>query len=147
MPLPNTAVIHPAWSQVHRPAAESAMRSRVEVLKPLADAPEPTFPPSDEGWDPVAAVDVPARVRALAQGNSLAPSGQSNDSADYLVQIPADALEGLLVGADGHRIRVTSNPGSPDVEGRTFTILGIQHETESFNRDLLCREHTTQEQR
>lgn len=148
MPLTNTAVIPDEWSQAHQPVAESAMRSRVDILLPLDQVPSPGWgeDPGDPVGDAVAAGGVHARIRSLSTGNTLAPSGQSNDTADYLVQVPANALPSLLVGENGHRLRITINPGSPALEGRLFTIMGIQHSTEAFARDLICREHVTQTQ-
>lgn len=122
------------------------MRSVVDILLPLSEAPAPTFPPTDEEWDPTAVPDVKARLWSLSTGNTLAPSGQSNDTTDYLVQIPVNAMPNILVGEGGHRLKVKTNPEAPDIEGRVFRILGIQHGTEAWNRDLICREHTTQEQ-
>lgn len=147
MPLTNTSVIPDAWSRAHQPASESAMRSRVDILFPLNEVPSPGWAedPNVEFTD-VAAPSVPARIRSLSAGNTLSPSGQSNDTADYMVQVPANALPSPLVGENGHRLRVTINPSSPALEGRLFTIMGIQHETEAFNRDLICREHVTQQQ-
>lgn len=149
MPLPNTAVIHPAWSQNHQPAAESAMRSRVDILKPLSEAPEPTFPPSDAEWDPIAAADVPARIRALSSGNEVAPSGQAYDSQAYLVQVPADLMPDLHIGKGNtaHRLRVTVNPEASGLVGQVMQILAAPHESEAFARDLYTQVHTTQEQR
>lgn len=148
MPLTNTAVIPPEWSQAHQPASESAMRSRVDILVPADQVPSPGWgeDPEEAESDAVAAGGVHARIRSLSTGNTLAASSQSNDTADYLVQVPANALPSLLVGENGHRLRITLNPGSPALEGRLLTIMGIQHSTESFNRDLICREHVTQQQ-
>lgn len=148
MPLTNTAVIPDAWSQAHQPVSESAMRSRVDILLPLDQVPSPGWgqDPDQATLDELAAGGVHARIRSLSTGNTLAASSQSLDTADYLVQVPAHALPSLLVGEHGHRLRVTLNPGSTAIEGREFSILGLQHGTESFNRDLICREHTTQQQ-
>lgn len=146
MPLPNTRIIPEGWSQHHQPAVQTSMRSRVDILKPLADAPEPTFPPSDEEWEPVAVADVPARIRTLAHGNDLAQSGQANDRQQYLIQIPAVTLPGLQVGADGHRIQVTSNPELPGLKGQEAAIEAVQHGTEAFNMDVLVSVHVSQEQ-
>lgn len=148
MPLTNTSVIPDAWSQAHQPVSESAMRSRVDILLPLDQVPSPGWgqDPDQATLDEVSAGGVHARIRPLSTGNTLAATSQSLDTADYLVQVPANALPSLLVGEHGHRLRVTLNPGSPAIEGREFSILGLQHGTESFNRDLICREHTTQQQ-
>lgn len=148
MPLTNTTVIPDAWSAAHQPVSVSAMRSRVDILLPTDQVPAPGWgeDPDEAAGNAVAAANVHARIRSLATGNTLAPSGQSTDTADYLVQVPAHTLPSLLVGENGHWLQVTLNPESPDIEGHMLTILGIQHGTEAFNRDLICREHVTQTQ-
>lgn len=145
-PLPGHKAIPDGWSAAHQPVAESAMRSRVSILRPLSDAPAPTFPPTDTDWDEVLVSDVPARIRALSETNEIAPSGQANDQQSYLLQLPAHATPGLKVGASGHRIRVTSNTNGPDLEGRVFTIDAVRNESESFARDVQVSEHVTQQQ-
>lgn len=147
MPLTNTSTIHEDWSAHHQPTSEGAMRSRVDILHPVGATPSPTWgqggdsAPSDN-----AARRVPARINALSTGSSLAAAGQALDTADYLVQVPVSTIPSILVGEAGHRVRVTENPGSPQLVGRIFKVVGIQQGTEAFNWDLVCREHTTQRQ-
>lgn len=148
MPLTNTSIIHPDFSAHHQPSVETGMRSVVDILLPLSEAPAPTFPPTDEEWDEVLAAQLPARIRALSDGNTLAPSGQSYDTQGYLIQITAGTLPDLRIGKgeNAHRLRVARNHGAPGPFGQVMQILAAPHESESFNRDLYCQVHVTQQQ-
>lgn len=147
MPLPNTKILPDMWSQHHQPSVETAMSSRVSVLRPLAEAPEAVWPETQPGWDEVLIADVPARIRALADGNTIAPSGQHFDTQGYLVQIAARLVPDLLIGKGdkAHRLRVVHNDEAPGLEGQVMQILAAPHESEAFNRDLYAQVHTTQQ--
>lgn len=124
------------------------MRSTVDILHPLSDAPKPTFPPSEEEWDDVAVEDVPARIRALSDDSTVAASGQNFDAQGYLIQVSADTLPELQVGKGNtaHRLRVTANPEAPSLDGQVMQILAAPHGTEAFARDLYTQVHVTQQQ-
>ena len=146
MPLPNSKAIPDSWSRAHQPVAESAMSSTVDILLPASEIPTPGFGEDPEDIDDVQVPDVAARLRALGSGNEIAPSQQANDHQSYLCQVPAGVLPDLKVGSDGHRLRVTSNPEQPFLEGRVLSVQAILGGSEAFNRDLLVNDHATQNQ-
>ncbi|MGQ7788199.1 DUF6093 family protein [Nesterenkonia sp. K-15-9-6] len=139
-------MIPDSWSAHHQPSVETAMRSRVDILLPVDQIPTPVWPETPEDVDDVAVPGVHARMRALSTGNTMAPSEQSNDSQDYLVQVPASALPNILIGQNGHRLRVVENTEQPQLVGRVLSIQGLLGGTEAFNADLLARDHVTQTQ-
>ena len=148
MPLPNTRMIPEGWSRAHQPIVETAMRSRVQILRPQTDIPAPD-PWGDQPApvDPVLADDVPARIRALSDQQAVAASGQVFDTQAYLVQVPAGLMPALRTGKDqaAHRLQVTLNPEATGLVGQTMQILAAPHETEAFTRDLYVQIHTTQQ--
>lgn len=148
MPLPNTRMIPDGWSQHHQPIVETAMRSRVQILRPEADmpAPDPWGDPPDP-VHPVLETDVPARIRALSDQQAVAASGQVFDTQAYLVQIPARLIPDLRTGkgSKAHRLKVTGNPEASGLQGQIMQILAAPHETEAFARDLYVQVHTTQQ--
>lgn len=147
MPLPNTRVIPDGWSRHHQPTAESAMRSTVDILPPLDEAPPPSW--GDESATTAEAplvTDIRARIWAQSQDETPLASEQDGDQQDYLVQLPVSALPQILVGDKGHRVRITANPGDPQLEGRVMTIHRVIRGTEAFSRDLVVRDHITQTQ-
>ena len=148
MPLPNTKMIPDEWSRAHQPIVETAMRSRVQILRPQADIPAPDpWGDQPDPVDPVLVDDVPARIRALSDQQAVAASGQVFDTQAYLVQIPARLVPDLRTGKDSnaHRLQVTLNPEATGLEGQIMQILAAPHETEAFNRDLYVQIHTTQQ--
>lgn len=145
--LPGTRAIHPKWSEHHQPSVASSFRSRVDVLVPIGDLPgrPPLGEPTPE-YDPIHKRDVSARIVALSQSDTVAPSEQHRDMQEYLVQLPVSSLPEALVGPAGHRLKITESPETPWLVGRTMTIHADLSGTEAFNRDLMCRIHVTQEQ-
>jgi len=135
MPLPGYQAVPVGWATTHRPTAESAMTTRVDLTR--------TGPPGD--WSPTTgptsavtapyATGVPARVQRLAsQSRGAEAAGQDVTTGTYLVAVPM-AVPPVQVG---DRVTVTDNPADEHLIGRVLTVDDVTYGSTPWQRDLVC---------
>ena len=137
--LPNTHVIPPGWELHHRPVAESSMTGRCRVVLPGKAGEYPDFVSSPET---VLARTV-CRVQQQNRPDRAEASGQSVDTRDYLVTLPAEAWPtGTRVSDSGPVVIVEGyldgHAGDPDLIGRRLNVEQVLHGTLRWERDLYC---------
>ncbi len=131
MPLSNTRVIHPRWSEHHRPTAEGTMLATCEITRLSSGG--VTQP--DGSWIPSVRVLIysgPFRmVRTGSSGEDHPISGDRRlTTHTYEVQIKASAEE-ILTGDV-----LTATGGEPQVIGRRLRVESVRTATEEWSRNL-----------
>lgn len=135
MPLPGTRVIHPLWSETHRPVVTGVMTSECSVTR--ADGAGTT---DDDGtWHTGTRMVIysgPCRVTRIAAEDDHPVTGEERLSVRrYSVQITADAAEILT----GDSVEITSS-NDPVMTGRKLRIEGIVIGSEVWSRNMVAVE-------
>ena len=138
MPLAGSRVIPAAWSDHHRPTAESAMTGTCEILLP---GPRETL---DESAGEMFWGEFPCRVQQHnGQGADSIAAGQEVQQRQYLVALPVECGIDFITGTTGHVIHVLSG-NDPFIVGRRLNVVQVLYGNETWQRDLLCRDVLTQ---
>jgi hypothetical protein len=134
-PLPSGRVIHPAWSEHHRPVVASTLTAACTITT--------TGTPGD--WDPTTGPTPgtedtlypsgPCRIQALDNATGEADAAEQNVTVSlYLVVIPWDA--GPIV--TGARVHVDTCSDDVQLEGMELTVQAVRHASLRWERDLIC---------
>lgn len=135
MPFPSTRVVHPAWSQHHRPTAEGAQTATCTIIGPGTGG----------GWDPVTGPTAGAAGQLLyddtcaIEAQVAAPdrsdaAGQATTEHPYLVSI-RHAAPDIPIGA---RVTVTACPDDAALVGKVLTVADVQYGSLQWDRVLMC---------
>jgi len=136
MPLPGTRVIHPRWSERHRPTASGTLTSTCVITRRTGagtTGPTGTFTPA-------AAATIytgPCRV-VVAQNTSerLLVRGDAEEThRRYQVSIRYDA-DDLQVG---DLVTITAAV-DPHLAGKGLRVIDVRYGSEQWERDLICDE-------
>lgn len=134
MPLPNTRVIHPDWSEHHRPTAEGTMTATCEITRRATGG----TTDASGTYTPAAPTTIhtgPCRVQALTTQRQVVVIGETQETRHrYLVTIryAADIHIGDLV-----RITASVDGG---LVGRQLRVTDTTYGSEQWERDLNCEE-------
>lgn len=131
---PGSTVIHPAWEQHHRPAAESVQTAEAALTRPDPDAP-PVFDP-DTGSTTRAVLTVytgACRLQALDVGDNAALTGEQQvTSHTYRVSLPYTADPAV-----GDTLTVTAS-SDPTLVGRMLRVTDVTRGSLVWQRDLIA---------
>jgi hypothetical protein len=135
MPLPNSRVVLPRWSQHHRPTASGTMTGACRITRITGEGttgPDGTWTPPDE----TTVYTGPCRVVAATNDGQYLTGEQTQlTRRDYDVAVEWDAA----VVAIGDTVTVTS-ARDPRLTGMQFRVQDVRHGTEQWQRNLLCEE-------
>ena len=136
MPLPTGRVIHPAWSQHHRPVATGTMTAECAITRRTgtgSTAPDGTYTP------PTSATIYtgPCRVTAPPFSREQLLTGEEAQLTRrrYSVFVEWDADEFHV----GDLITITA-ANDPLLAGKAFRLVDILHGSEQWQRNLLGEE-------
>lgn len=135
MPLPTGRVIHPAWSQHHRPTATGTMTATCTITGAGGDG---TTDP-DGNWTPGTGdtlYEGPCRLQALTTNERIEVAGDTQTTMRrYLVSISydADRIE------NGATITITTAVDAEAV-GMTLRVVDVRYGSEQWQRDLIAEE-------
>ena len=140
-PLPSSRVIPAGWSEHHRPTAEGGMTAVCRIIGPGERTSKYGEPA------PVVLVDrVKCRVQQHNQSNEGVQAGRETYTREYLVSLPVKLPGRVLAGTPGHTIIITEAK-DPELVGRAFRVEQVLHGSEVWQRDLLCTDDLTMNQR
>jgi hypothetical protein len=145
VPLPNTRVIHPDWSNRNRPVAEGAMTGECIITEAASTGTVAEF---DEvlGVSAVATATVVYRgicrvQRAIATESHPTVADREVTLRDYYVMLPV-AGPGATQVAVNHIVEFSSMPDDPTLVGRTMRVRGDRRGSLLWQRDLVCEDIT-----
>lgn len=96
---------------------------------------------------PVVLVDgVKCRVQQHNQSNEGVQAGREAYTREYLVSLPVELPGRVLAGTPGHTIIITEAKDS-ELVGRALRVEQVLHGSEVWQRDLLCTDDLTMNQR
>ena len=136
MALPNTRVVHPSWSEHHRPTATGTLTGTCTIThRPTGGG---TTGPTGNYTPPTAATiyDGPCRIIPVRTDERLrAIGGTQQTHRRYQVSIRYDA-DALAVGD----IVTVNEAADPQMAGMRLRIIDHRYGTEQWERDLICDE-------
>ena len=142
MPLKNTKVVHPDWSEHHQPTAQGTMTGLCDLFNPdSGPAPYPLPEDYDPAGTPIA-TGIPCRVQALTSAQSAVYASQPTTSREYLVTVPLATVQ-VSAGEQGTIVKLTQ-ADDPHLPGRTLRVIDVQHGTEIWERALIVSDNLTQ---
>lgn len=120
------------------------MTATVRITVPPAKAPayNPTTgltadPEPDVIYEGLARIQVKTSLDKTANA-----ADQAVTSRDYLVSVPQTTTD-IPVGARPARLQVTGCLGDSGLVGRVLTVIDVAFGSESWQRDLTCRDDLT----
>lgn len=135
MPFPGTRVIHPDWSQHHRPTATGTLTAECTVTRKGGGG---TTDP-DGTWNPDPATTLytgPCRVLALPTNERLMVIGDTQETLRrYQVSLRHDVDD---VGI-GDLVHITAAKDQGLV-GKQLRVVDISYGSEEWQRDLIADE-------
>lgn len=141
MPLLNTVVVHPDWSEHHAPTAAGFQTSQVTVGFPTG--PPVYDPDTDDTTTTYSNVYTgPAAIQAVNSPIQANVAGQTLAGRSYLVELDFDASsseDGDL--APGARLHVIDSPNDPLMLGQNLWVVDVQMGSERFSRVLECSDN------
>jgi hypothetical protein len=141
MPLPGTRVIHPRWSQHHRPTATGGLTGTCDVTR--RGTGKGVMDPDTGVVTPPARVTiasgVPCRVQAVTQtAGDRTVAGDEVTQREYLVSLQWDTA---AVEVDDW-VTITAARDA-QLSGRSLRVIDVLHGTEQWQRDLHCLDDLT----
>lgn len=135
MPLPNTHVIHPRWSDHHRPTATGTMTADCVITRKGGagtTGPDGTWTP-----DPATTLyDGVCRIVALPTNERIEVVGEEQvTSRRYQVSVEHDIGEVFL----GDLVSITASKDQGLV-GKKLRVIDVQFGSEQWQRDLIAEE-------
>lgn len=135
MPLENTHVLHPRWSEHHRPTATGTMSAACEITRRATggttDA-SGTYTPTS----PTTIHTGPCRVQAVPTQRQVIVVGEAQETRHrYLVTIRYDAATIHV----GDLVLITESVDAGLV-GRRLRVVNVSYGSEQWERDLNCEE-------
>lgn len=147
-PLRSTRVVPANWAAHHRPVAEETMTAVCRIWDRAAGPPVGLDGP---GPDLLAAHRVPCRVQELksAGEGTVQPAGQEVTERRYLITVPVTTAVYFKTGTRGHQIEITGTRenGDPMLTGRRFDVIQVMTGSEVWERDLICVDNQTQNEK
>lgn len=139
MPLPGTRVIHPRWSEHHRPTATSAMTAACEITR-AATTGQPATTAADGTWTPPSARTTvytgPCRVvPETSDEQRLTTEERQVTRRRYAVMVTWDSGEFHI----GDQVKVTE-AADPQLAGKAFRVVDVTYGSEQWQRNLLAEE-------
>jgi uncharacterized protein DUF6093 len=136
MPLDGTHVVHPRWSEHHRPTATATMTAECVITRPAA----PGTTGTTGTWTPPPDTTVytgPCRLvpKSTDQGRHQVVGDTQVTPRSYHVGIEYDTAE-ILIG-DIVEITAAKDPG---LAGHKLRVIDVQYGSEQWQRDLLTQE-------
>lgn len=135
MPLPGSHVIHPRWSEHHRPTATSAMTGECIITRRAGagiTAPDGTYTPAAAATIYIG----PCRVQARSTDERIELAGEAQEThRRYLVAVRHDAPEILVDDLVGITAAVDAR-----LVGKELRVVDITYGSEQWQRDLICDE-------
>lgn len=136
MPLSGSHVIHPRWSEHHRPTATSAMTAECIITRatgPGTTAPDGTYTAAARTTIYTGVCRVVARP-VINEGVKVAGETQETHR-HYQVSIRHDTPEILI--DDLVEVTVAVDAG---LAGKKLRVVDVAYGSEQWQRDLLCDE-------
>lgn len=134
MPLPGSRVIHPRWSQHHRPTALGTMTATCTVIRVEGEGSSDP----DGTWHPPLPTDVytgPCRVQGLPVNERLLVVGERQEThRRYQVSLRHDTAPQI-----DDLVTITASVDTGLV-GKTLRVIDVQYGSEQWQRDLICDE-------
>lgn len=138
MPLPGTRVIHPRWSERHRPTATSAMTSTCVITR-AASTGEGAVTAADGTWTPGQRTTIytgPCRVVPETSNEERIPTQDMQVTRRrYAVMIRWDGDAFQI----GDQIQITE-AADPQLAGKAFRVVDVTYGSEQWQRNLLAEE-------
>lgn len=135
MPLPTTRVIHPRWSEHHRPTATGTQTAECIITSRTGTG---TTAP-DGAYTPAAATTIYTGVCRLNALPRIEPpravGGAQETHHRYRVAITYDAAD-IPIGASVHITMATD----ARLIGREFRVTSVAYGSEQWERVLTCDE-------
>lgn len=135
MPLPNTRVIHPDWSEHHRPTATGTMTATCTITR---GGGEGTTDP-DGTWTPGAPTTVytgACRMQALTTNERIEVAGDTQTTVRrYLLAVEYDTDQVEI----GDTVTITAAV-DVDAVGMTLRVVDVRYGSEQWQRDLIVEE-------
>jgi len=143
MPLPNTRVFHPDWSQHHHATADGQMTAEGTVTRPGAPVFNELFG-RDVMPTPELIYDGPMRVQRMQPGASATPHAVADREAmirEYAVYLPL-SVNGVVTRPvqANDLVTVTGCDDDPHVIGRPLRVRDIRLGTLVWQRTLICED-------
>jgi hypothetical protein len=139
MPLPGSRVIHPRFSEHHRPTATSAMAATVTITRPTGGG---TTGP-DGTWTSAAATAVyagPARISPRPTDQRHIVVGERRIVLrDYVVAVRWDAAQ-----VDVDDLVTVGTADDPRLPGTALRVKDVQMGDQEWERILICEENITE---
>ncbi|MCT1368404.1 DUF6093 family protein [Rothia sp. p3-SID1597] len=147
-PLRSSRVIPTGWAAHHQPVATGTMTAVCRIWDRVVGPPVGLDGP---GPDMLTARNVPCRVQELksAGEGSAVPAGQEVTERRYLITVPVKTPVHFKTGTRGHQIEVTDvrEDGDPMLVGRRFDVIQVMTGSEVWERDLVCIDNQTQNEK
>lgn len=139
-PFPNQHVIHPNYTEHHRPVPEGAMNSTCRIVDPGAGP----VPYKGEGGTVLPPLyDGPCNVQSAAGDSNPVQGQQPQTINEYLVTFPVGLIPTLNVGERGHIIAVYQS-SDPGLIGRKLRAKSMEFGSNVFERAVRCTDNQTQ---
>lgn len=134
-PLSHTRTVPVGWSQHHVKAAQGGMNATVSIGEIVGTSYDEDNDRTDAVWS--ADYVGPARIQAVDQERIVDLAGQEITGQGYLVQIDFDAAR----LRPGMRVLVVTAVNDVRLVGDHLWLLGYEHGSERFTRDLACSDN------
>lgn len=145
MPLPNTRVIHPDWSNRNRPVAEGTMTGTCTITRAASTSTVPAF-------DEVLGVSIPptptavyggiCRVqRAVASEAHPTVADREVTQRDYYVMLPVAQADAVEIQVNDI-VTFNTMPDDPTLVGRVMRVRDVRAGSLLWQRDLVCEDTT-----
>lgn len=135
MPLPGTKILHPRWSEHHRPTATASMDAECIITRPTGTG------TTDSAGTYTPATGTPiytgvCRVVPMTRPPRVAVVGENQEThRHYQVGVRFDAPEILI--DDLVAITVSADPR---LGGKKLRVVDITYSSEQWQRNLICDE-------
>lgn len=139
MPRPGTPVIHPQWSEHHRPTADGQMTAECSIDRPSHVA---TLNETTGRSTYPAATNLYAGPCRFQAGPRLSTpttvGGTQATQHRYAVAVPA-TVGGIQIN---DQVTVTACTDDPSMVGRVLRVVDVLEGSLLWQRDLICEDTT-----